>query len=118
MKDGHTAPNMSHYKCYEVVDGSEIGVVVSLEDQFSRFEDVTVGRPSSFCVPVEKRLLTGEVWPNVGDESYLTVYNIEPIDTPDIAIGFADQFDETRSVEILHPVALAVESVVLSWREE
>ncbi len=65
--------NLDHFKCYEVEDGDDIDVIVSLQDQFDlEPEDVLVERPELFCNPVDKN---GQ---GILDETaHLTCYEIE-----------------------------------------
>ncbi len=44
--------NLDHFKCYEVEDGDDVNVIVSLQELFDlEPEDVLVGRPELFCNP-------------------------------------------------------------------
>lgn len=78
---GSTFPvEADHYKCYEVIRINVVPAIpiLSLSDQFGPQDNVQVGRPVYFCLPVRKErpnMVPVEIFNPI---DHLTVYDITP----------------------------------------
>lgn len=112
--------SLDHYKCYEVteVNVAPAPPVAVLGDQFSREEEVKVGEPRFFCMPVMKEWEGTEPRDIVNAEEHLAVYEISP-QAHQLDIRTRDQFGE-HSLQVLRSVMLAVptEKQIVAAHEE
>lgn len=72
----HPKPEgLDHFKCYDVVEGREVGKKVTLKDQFGKYE-VEVGRPMALCNPATK-IHEGRETPVRNKRAHLVCYGVE-----------------------------------------
>lgn len=104
---------LDHYKCYEVLDpiGRPPQATPILKDQWVR-QQVRLGKPLYFCVPVEKRYQQ-ESDPIKRSGCHLAVYEVSPkAYTHDIKVE--DQFGR-RTLHVEESAWLCVPSTKGSW---
>ena len=100
---------LDHFKCYDVLDGTYLGEVVLLEDQFhdEPFEAV-VESPEFFGNPADKWHddTVTEIW-NFDD--HLTLYGLTPLEEEPWTwcLDVCNQFD-SQEFKVSNPVMLAV----------
>ncbi|MFW9817811.1 MAG: hypothetical protein ACFFEW_17990 [Candidatus Thorarchaeota archaeon] len=95
--------SLDHYKCYAVIQVNTAPLpVVTLSDQFGSEQNVQVGEPRFFCVPVMKER-EREI---VDADTHLAVYGIPP-QAHELEIKSRDQFGE-RALMVTRSVLLAV----------
>lgn len=94
---------LDHFKCFEVEEGDDVNVTVTLEDQFGVELVVEVEEPELFCIPVDKN---GE---GIFDPSaHLTCYEIDgDSEESEREILVENQFGE-QVLEAEEPVLLCV----------
>ena len=109
--------NLSHFKCYRVLEGEPIEKDVTLRDQFDHSDPMStaVRRPLFFGVPVEKRhhdqiSRVANCW------DHLTIYDFAPYKEYEEERQVRDQFQHV-SLKMLKAVMLAVPSAKLSWHQ-
>jgi hypothetical protein len=88
-----TLPMKDHYKCYEVIQGPSINIMVTLEDQFDSVM-VTVVKARYFCNPVQKTDPGGQVYPVIDTLNHLAVYEVQNTTPYSIPVFIQDQFFE------------------------
>jgi len=100
--------SLDHYKCYEVIQVNTAPAlpVVTLGDQFGSEQNVQVGRPRFFCLPVRKEREGAEPHDIVNVDDHLAVYEITP-EAHQREIKTRDQFGE-RALKVIRSVLLAV----------
>ena len=90
---------VDHFLCYEVDDGDDVDVVVSLEDQFGFDEEVEVDETELFCNPVAKTV--DEEVTEIGDPTaHLTGYEIEDDDDAERIVIVSNQFGEDQVLSL------------------
>lgn len=101
---------LDHYKCYQVVEVNTAPDLpaVMLGDQFGSQENVELGEPRLFCLPVRKETEAGDAQEIRNPEDHLAVYEISP-QGHDLEITTRDQFGE-RPLQVLRSAWLAVPS--------
>jgi hypothetical protein len=107
--DGSVFPkSLDHYKCYEVIEVNTAPAppVVTLGDQFGSEQNVQVGKPRYFCLPVMKEREGERPHEIVNADDHLAVYDIPP-EAHQLEIKVRDQFDE-RALKVIRSVLLAV----------
>ena len=99
----------AHFKCYEVDDGDDVDVLVSLQDQFG-FEpvDFLVEEPELYCHAVDTN---GEVI--MDDTPHLTCYEIEAEDD-DRGVPGIIQLPDNQVLELEEAELLCVPSEMLA----
>lgn len=117
VEDGLEFPKeLDHYKCYRVLRGAEpVDKAVALADQF-RKDEVKVGLPTMFCVPVVKRHGDKEYKIN-NEKDHLTFYAITATPDTEKTKGVVDQFDK-RKLRITRGVMLGVPTYKLAFEVE
>ena len=100
--------SLDHYKCYEViqVNTAPAPPVVTLGDQFGSEQNVQVGKPRFFCLPVMKEREGAGPHDIVNADDHLAVYDIPP-KAHQLKIKVRDQFDK-RKLKVIQSVLLAV----------
>lgn len=104
---------LDHFKCYEVLDGSQVSGTVSLEDQFGTQPNVGFGQAKFFCVPVQKAR-DGNVEAIHNADAHLTIYAIDR-GPGGRQISGIDQFGD-RSIFVQESVLLGVPTKKLRFR--
>ncbi len=106
---------LDHYKCYAVLRGAEpVDKEVALADQF-RKDEVKVGAPRIFCVPVIK-VHKDKKYAIHNERDHLTFYAITPTPDTEKTRGVVDQFDDRR-LRITRGILLGVPSHKLGYEE-
>jgi hypothetical protein len=95
------APQLDHFKCYNVRNGTPVGDFVDVADQFGYYSFVQVLEADWFCNPVDKN---GEGMTN--PDNHLTVYNITGVTWGWWNVTVDNQFG-WRELTVYGPVALA-----------
>jgi hypothetical protein len=100
--------SLDHYKCYEVVHVSLVPTLpsVTLTDQFGTEQNLPVGPPRFFCVPVSKQKPGAPPEPIKNKKNHLAIYELPPKDK-DVEIATKDQFGD-RELKVNALVFLAV----------
>lgn len=94
---GTPLPVANHYKCYECT-GPPVNATVLLTDQFlTRPAQVLI--PRFFCTPVEKRTVTGQIYPIVDPKQHYTVYDMD-FTTQIFPATITDQFIPNTQIEL------------------
>lgn len=98
---------LGHYKCYEVIQVNVVPAMpaVMLGDQFGSTQNVQVGGPRLFCLPVAK-VWEGQESPILNADDHLAVYDV-PFQTQEEGVTTRDQFGE-RELRVIQSALLAI----------
>ena len=101
---------LDHYKCYEVVVINTVPPppVATLGDQFGSQENVQIGEPKFFCVPVMKEREGQEPHDIQNAADHLAIYAITPMNV-EPQITTRDQFGDSE-LQVVRKVLLAIPS--------
>jgi hypothetical protein len=104
---------LSHFKVYWVAEsGKPVDKVIKLRDQF-RAEEVTVGAPIFFAVPVAKQA-GRRAFPITNERAHLVIYRITP-KAIQKKITAKDQLKE-YGLTVVRSLFLAVPSLKIRWK--
>src|SRR5262249_16044742 len=69
--------NVSHFKCYEILDSKHYDLTVKLKDQFVPGLSSNILLAHLFCVPIMKKTAPGAQFPIVNPDDHLVIYLID-----------------------------------------
>ena len=117
IEQGSAFPkNLDHFKCYRVVDivGAPLEPILALRDQFGAQQDIPLGKPLYFCVPVAK--VGGQHKSSITNpDDHLAVYAIRNEPTPREQ-RVENQFGQT-TLKVRHSIMLCVPSIKNGWND-